>query len=238
MKPVFETELGRFFNSTAQEYLNSVFLNEESKEKFFLFTDPPYGINANSFREKDLGKLAKTTDYGNFDWDIKRPAHEIQQLLLFSERQAIFGGNYYANTLPETNGWIIWDKVNGKSNYSDCEMIWTSFLSATRLIPFMWNGMFQGKSIKEGRTQQGNKKLNEKRYHQAQKPLPLCLEILQRYVNKDEVVVDTYAGSGTISLACEMLGYKWIAVEEVPKFCEDARKRILNYSQMKRFDLV
>lgn len=70
-------------------------------------------------------------------------------------------------------GRIIWDKCNGNSSFSDCEIAACSFHDSVRLFRYMWNGMQQGKSINEGWIQQGNKSMNEKRIHQTQKPVNL-----------------------------------------------------------------
>ena len=80
-----------------------------------VITDPPYGLQENAHRVASRGKLAKTTDYGDFDWD-KLPAddEQIKACIEAGDEIVIFGGNYF--NLPPNRCWLVWDKVNGKNN--------------------------------------------------------------------------------------------------------------------------
>jgi DNA modification methylase len=117
-----------------------------------VITDPPYGIGI--AKNGTIGKSKKVsalmlkkklnipyaTDYGLQKWDKKLNKKYIDSILFISDDQIIFGGNYYADWLPASSCWLVWDKKNGKTDYSDCELIWTSFKTAVRKIEFQWNG--------------------------------------------------------------------------------------------------
>ena len=115
-----------------------------------------------------------------------------------SKNQIIFGGNYYADYLPPSSCWIVWDKLNGDSDFADCELAWTSFKTAVRKIQYRWNGMLQG-----------DMKHKEKRVHPCQKPLPVMEWIIEKYTNKDAIILDCFAGSCTTAVACHRLGRKF-----------------------------
>lgn len=67
------------------------------------------------------------------DWDTQPASDEmIKELLRISKNQIIFGGNYF--NLPPSSCWIVWNKDNGKSDFADCELAWTSFNTAVRKV--------------------------------------------------------------------------------------------------------
>ena len=107
-----------------------------------VITDPPYGIGESSAKVASRGKLASPKDYGHFDWDKTAPAQEvIDSMLGLSKYQAIFGGNYF--NLPPTSCWLVWDKQNGSNDFADCELAWTNWPKAVRLMQWRWNGMIR-----------------------------------------------------------------------------------------------
>ena len=133
-------------------------------------------------------------------------------------KERLLGGNYFCEYLRSSQGWIIWDKENGKSNFADCELIWTSFDKATRLYKYLWNGMLQKNMGKR----------REKRKHPTQKPIELIMKILLEYgeTKENDLILDCFLGSGTIAVACEKLGRRWIGIEIGDKYCEIAKQRI------------
>lgn len=116
-------------------------------DKFFelAVVDPPYGINyAKISGEKSGTKFGKAkAAKSNFfikDWDsaIEKPEY-FTELFRVSKNQIIWGGNYMINNLIPTSCWLVWDKNNGSTNFSDCELAWTSFNSPIRLFKYTWN---------------------------------------------------------------------------------------------------
>lgn len=175
-----------------------------------VITDPPYGINENSKKVASRGKLAAPTDYGHFDWDKEPAAAEIiEQIRAMSDHQAIFGGNYFY--LPPSSCWLVWDKLNGKNDFADCELAWTNWPKAVRRLQWLWNGM-----IRQG---------NEERYHPTQKPLEVMKWAIE-LCPKAETIVDPFMGSGTTGVAAIQLGRKFIGIEREPKYFDIACKRI------------
>jgi site-specific DNA-methyltransferase (adenine-specific) len=179
--------------------------------------DPPY-FSTPELR-KHYGKptgIAKHTKTGSHsivkrnqfdisDWSQQIPSYKyFNELKRVSRHQIIFGINYFtfAGDIP---GRIVWDKVNAGTNYSDAEIASCSIHDSTRLIRYMWNGMMQGKSIKEGHIQQGNKTLNEKRIHPTQKPVLLYQWLLEKYSQPGDHILDTHVGSGSIEIACHKM---------------------------------
>lgn len=191
------------------EYLNKM----KDKEFNAVITDPNYGIGESAYRVASRENLAKATDYGDFDWD-NEPADQraIDHILRVSEKQVIFGGNYFV--LPPTSCWIIWDKVNGSNDFADCEMAWTNLKSATRLFRHQWNGFLRETERK-------------KRVHPSQKPVALmrfCISKLN--LAPGSTILDPYAGSGSVGIAAILAGHNYIAIEKDERYCKIMKERL------------
>jgi site-specific DNA-methyltransferase (adenine-specific) len=99
----------------------------------------------------------------------------------------------------------------------------------------MWAGMMQG-SISNGRIQEGNKKLNEKRIHPTQKPVQLYKWLLQNYAKPGDKILDTHVGSASSLIAFEEMGFDYVGFEIDSEYYQNAVKRINTYrSQLKLF---
>ena len=180
-----------------------------------MITDPPYGIGENHSKVASRGKLAKPIDYGTFNWDNKKVSpNTIKQILRVSNSQVIFGGNYYADLLPASSSWIVWDKQNGANDFADCELAWTSHKKAVRKYTYLWNGMIKQKP--------------EKRFHPTQKPLALMEWVINNYTKPRDVILDPFMGSGTTGVAAMRTGRKFIGIELEPEYFNIAAERIKN----------
>lgn len=109
-------------------------------------------------------------------------------------------------------------------------------LTSVRLFRFMWNGMMQGKSIKEGHIQQGDKRLNEKRIHPTQKPVALYKWILQNYAKPGDLILDTHVGSASSLIACYDMGIDYVGFEIDAKMYNDANKRLTEFQAQLRLE--
>jgi site-specific DNA-methyltransferase (adenine-specific) len=151
-----------------------------------------YGANVSSVgvRREGYSKLGNWTVPNRTYW---------KNVSRCSSNQIIWGINYY--DFFAGTGRIVWDKVNGESSFSDCELAYCSFHGSVRMYSFMWNGMMQGKSVNDGKTAQGNKVLNEKRIHPTQKPVALYEWVIRTYYIKGNSIVDFHCGSGSHAIA-------------------------------------
>lgn len=182
-----------------------------------LLTDPPYGIGESSGRNKSRGKIAVAKDYGNDNWDNSPPTKdELDYLISCATNAVLFGGNYFG--LPASPSWFIWDKDNGALDFADCEMAWTNFKTASRLIRWRWAGMLQQ-----------NSKEKEFREHPTQKPEPVtrwCIEKSIKSVGEIKTILDPFAGSGTTGRASKNMKLSCTMIEREEKYCEIAARRM------------
>lgn len=132
------------------------------------------------------------------------------------------------------NGWIVWDKCNGKTTFNDYELAFTNMDFPTVVVKFMWNGMQQAATIKDGHKARGNKKLNENRIHPTQKPVPIYIWQLQQFAIPGCEVLDTYLGSGSHRIAAYDLEMNFTGIEMYPTHYNAQEERFLNHkSQLK-----
>jgi site-specific DNA-methyltransferase (adenine-specific) len=90
----------------------------------------------------------------------------------------------------------------------------------------MWSGFCQGKDIKNGDIQQGNKKLNEKRIHPTQKPVALYRWLLQNYAKTGDKIIDTHSGSGSLACACHLEKFDFLAIEKDADYHKSSVERL------------
>lgn len=189
-------------------------------DKYFdlAICDPPYGIGENGSKNHTRGKLAKAQNYKAFaGGGISAPGKEyFEELFRISKNQIIFGANHFISKIPiDSSCWIVWDKVNGDSDFADCELAWTSFQSAVRKFEFRWAGMLQG-----------DMKNKEIRIHPTQKPVALYEWILKRYANPGDKILDTHCGSASSLVACHNLGLPCVGFELDPHYFKAALERL------------
>ena len=205
-------------------------------DKYFslAIVDPPYFDGPQ--KRKYYGRSISTTKIKRREYHISPkdywipPTEEyFKELFRVSKHQIIWGCNYFDYLFPGS-GRIIWDKCNGKSSFSDCEIAYCSLHNSVRLFRFMWNGMMQGKSMNEGHIMQGNKNLNEIRIHPTQKPVALYEWLLSRYAHPGDIILDTHVGSGSSLIACEQQKFDYVGCEIDPFYFVAASERIKKYN--------
>lgn len=189
------------------------------------FTDPPYGIKIVSGRSIDGAKPAtfkgriggsvvcSVNEYspviGDENTEAAQKSFDVLQNV--TRNQIVFGANYFADFLPPSPCWLVWDKRTGANNFADVELAWTSFSTHARLYSWLWAGMArQGDKKSEGRT----------RVHPTQKPVGLIAAILRDYSQTGDVVLDPFGGSGSTLIACEQLGRRCRMMEIDPHYCD------------------
>ena len=201
--------------------------------------DPPYFNGPEKlgyYGERISATGVKRESYKIKHWDVPNEDY-FKELFRVSKQQIIWGCNYYAQFIPSV-GRIVWDKVNGKNSFSDCEIASCSIHDSVRMFSYMWNGMMQGKSFKEGKTQKGDKSKNEKRINPTQKPVELYNWLLNKYASYGFKILDTHHGSGSLSISC--CNYpgelELVACDNDPKMYDQSLERIYRHlRQLKLF---
>ena len=177
-------------------------------------TDPPYGIGIDG-QKKSVSKNPKHNRKYHEDrgWDSKRPSKEIfEYLVSLHVPSVIWGGNYFADLLPPTRGWIYWDKGQNGLSMSDGELAWTTEDKPLRATTVN-RGALQGS------------------VHPTQKPLQVIeysLHFLS--VPLQGIVLDLFLGSGSTLIAAEKTGRICYGMELDPKYIDVIVQRYVEYT--------
>jgi len=201
-------------------------LMNEYPDKYFdlAIVDPPYGIGEDGQSNHSRGTVrAPATKFAPKNWDTQPDAKYFNELFRVSKNQIVWGANHFGY-FPPSSCWIVWDKVNGETDFADCELAWASFESAVRLFSFAWNGYNQGYGHR-------NKEL---RIHPTQKPVALYRWLLHKYAkekgrqeNPDgDKILDTHLGSCSIAIACHYMGFDLTGSEIDKDYYDAGMKRV------------
>jgi len=167
-----------------------------------IFTDPPYGIGIDGQKESKASNPKHSRKNHEFmGWDNQRPSEDVfQNILTLNVPTVIFGGNYFADLLPASRGWIYWSKGQDGLTMSDGELAWTNLDKPLRCV--VVNRANIGKSV-----------------HPTQKPLQV-VEFGIKYATESGSVLDLFGGSGSTMAACHNLKRKNFTMELEPKYCQ------------------
>ncbi len=174
-----------------------------------IVTDPPYGIGIDG-QKKSINANPKHNRkfHEKKGWDSERPDEGIfNWIVAMNVPSVIWGGNYFADLLPATRGWLYWNKGQDGLTMSDGELAWTTE-----------NKPLRSKTI--------NRSALKGSIHPTQKPVEI-IEFSIKYLNVPTKgsVIDLFAGSGTTAIACEKNDMKAYLMEQDAGYCDAIVKR-------------
>lgn len=181
-----------------------------------LLTDPPYGIGCDraihATKPSRPSTYVSPPKYAPGEWDSERPSPVMfAAMLSLSTDQIIWGGNYFADLLPPSRGWLFWDKrFENTTNFSHGELAWTSLSKPLQKFTLSSKAETRGGQL---------------RVHPTQKPEEVMRWSLMQAPN-GTTVLDPFMGSGTTLVACKRIGRSCIGIEIDERYCEIAAKRL------------
>ena len=170
-------------------------------------TDPPYGIGRDG-QTKTTGGNGGRKAHEHKGWDAVRPDAEIFNLILkAAPLTIIWGGNYFADLLPPTGKWLVWDKGQ-RINQSDGELAWTSMNGALRILT-----MNRVELLLEGTE------------HPTQKLIKL-MDWTLTHLPEAQTILDPFMGVGSTGIAAIRAKKSFVGIERDPDYFAIACRRI------------
>ena len=191
--------------------------------------DPPYGIGEHGKGNSRHKGGQEFTIFKPKHWDNEPPTAEyFAELKRVSKNQIIWGGNYFADKLTPTMGWVFWDKLIG-GDFSDGELAYTSF---NRALKKFTHSTFKNRATNYASAQ------GQCRIHPCQKPVPLYKWLLQNYAQPGQRILDTHMGSGSSVIAALDAGFEMLACEIDAEYFATAVERIGRHLQQGTFAMT
>lgn len=227
------------------------------------FTSPPYNVGGNNC---ESGKTAKyqTTKYKEdskkyMEHEDKLNDDDYLKLIIDSSTLALNHSKYLFYNVGHTSGnkmSLIEYTYKMKEKFVDT-IIWKKSTSLPAIEPNVMNCDFEyiyvytniknnGKHIRIGEDFRGtisnviecnrNTKNEYANIHSALMPLELCEEVITKFTNENDIVLDCFSGLATNMIACMKLGRIYRGIELSPYYCQETINRYLKY-KMDDYDI-
>lgn len=236
MTPLFQTESGEFtlYNGDTMELIGSI-----NKKIDMIFADPPYFLSKNlntcingTWKSFEKGEWDRVTTQENINSFNRKWLSECRKVLK-ADGTIFVTGTYHnifsvANCMVElgykilniivwqksdakptlsrnyfnfTTEYIVWARKNEKVNhYFNCDLM--EQLNGGARMTDVWRIPFLSSwELKCGK-------------HPTQKPLRLLYRIILSSTREGELILDPFAGSCTTGIAANLLGRKFIGIDQ------------------------
>ena len=170
------------------------------------FTSKMVVSNLDEFRHEWIWQKNAGSNFAN---TVREPMKEHESVLVFAAGKWVYNPQMQeraASGLSRVKTPVRFE--SSSDNYREFERV------ETKLMP-------------ELRVPSSVQKFNRERgLHPTQKPIDLFRYLIRTYTNPGDVLLDSFAGSGTAGMAAEVEGRRAILIEKDPHYCDIIRRRI------------
>lgn len=213
-----------------------------------IIVDPPYNT-ANKNTKVLKGRKARSSDFGKWDYftdgdyldftenwlkTTKSILKENGNILIFSKLEYVSDiKRIYEKLGFKHHGTIIWHKTNPAPQIrkngllSSCEAIlWATNGFDNKKISYTFN--FSKQNEMHNFIQTPICMGNERTAHPTQKPKKVLSHLIKIFTNEGDLLLDCFAGSGTLAEVADELGRNSINIENNTDYFNIMKKRLKN----------
>ena len=211
----------------------------QSNSVDLILTDPPYIISKKSnFKNSDNKKFNKhDIDFGVWDkedFNIDKLMKEYFRILKKGGYLIIFYDIWKCNDIkisgelvgfkqPRVCSWVKTNPtpINSKINYlsNACEYFFTFVKGSNPVFNSKYDNGIYTYPLCHGK----------ERVHPTQKPLKLIMDLIKKHSNEGDIVLDSFAGSGTTGEAAKLTNRNYVLIEKELEYfniCENRLNKI------------
>jgi len=219
MSSMFETKLGKYYLGDARELIKEV----PSESIDIVITDPPYGLGMDEYDdgdlilelEEELWRVLKPDSFLIFFFSIRNLSN-VFKLKMFKYvwlipaiELSIQKGSYSSVGFSQYVAVLVFAKGKPKP-----VVMSPDFIIAVEQLPIL--------------PKEDVKNLRSKRALRMFKNTSTVATLLRRFTRQGDLVLDPFAGYGSIPLVCETFNRRWLAFEIDQNKYEFAKSLILN----------
>ena len=210
--------------------------------------DPPYEIDY----QKNIWDKKGAVNWIPLSKEFFRILKPTGNLIIFQGWSNVLETIGVLNKSFILKNWIIYDRIKGRGAKTNLVSTREDILWYVKQDEHKYNKLSSSILKKTGGTigrRNGNKYRAlsnvwtdispivpwspERVKHPTQKPLSIMERIVNVFSDKNDLVLDCFAGSGTTGVACKNLGRNFICIEKNKTYFDIARKRIQNAKEDK-----
>lgn len=231
VKPYYDADGITVYNARWEDVLAAGLV--VPREVALIHADPPYGVRERTERAKagrrghamkarrgkGGGGLPRARDFAPVVGDDQ--PFDPAPLLALKRPLVLWGANHYADRVPGSPSWILWDKREdiASDDNADGELAWTNLGGPLRIFRHWWRGALR-KTEKE-----------HVHLHPTQKPIALSDFVFAHATAKKklklgDLVFVPYLGSGPDLPAAQARGLRVVACEVEEMYCRTAVARL------------
>lgn len=212
MTPYYDEDGITIYHADARNVLNEIAYH-------FFLTDPPYGIDGGKGGQRSTRKKTYNADFTDTQEYVSAVCVPVVETMRSkSQRGAITCGNAALWLYPAPTAWgVFWQPASVA--FGPWGIVTHQPILYYGKDPRGGKGQLpSGRQVTEGASSAG---------HPCAKPIRAWSWLLNKLsVDKTEIVVDPFMGSGTTLVAAKVSGHPAIGIEIEERYCEIAANRL------------
>ena len=195
----------------------------KDKSMQMLLTDIPFGMQLQSNRRKE--KHTKIQNDDNIDWfpqwikEMDRVCEDDAHLYIFCSHHNIEIFKNEIQKYRKVKNILIWEKNN--TGMGD---LYGDYAPKYEMVLFCSNGNKKLNGGRDSNIIKANKTQNN--LHPTEKPIDLMEYFIQKSSEEDDVILDTFAGSGATLIGAKNTRRNYIGWETEEDYCKIIEKRL------------